>query len=71
MKKSVVAPDEASRSDTPPDSFKTSELDITHSSSSSKPSACITHNATEPLSDITGGSLSDDVQLLLEPQKNL
>ena len=35
----------------------------------SKPGTNITHNATVPLSDITGGNLSDDVQLPLEPLK--
>ena len=32
----------------------------------SKPAAYITHNATQPLSDITGGSLLDYMQLPLE-----
>ena len=35
----------------------------------SKPDAYINHNATQPLSDITGGTLSDYKQLPLEPQK--
>ena len=34
-----------------------------------KPSSYITHNVSGPMSDITGGSLSDDMQLLLEPEK--
>ena len=33
-----------------------------HSSSFLKPGAYITHNATQPLSDITGGNLSDYTQ---------
>ena len=37
----------------------------------SKPGAYITHNATCPLNDITGGTLWDYMQLLLEPQKAL
>ena len=41
---------------------------LMHSSSFSKPGACITHNAALPLSDITGGKLSDYLQLALEPQ---
>ena len=43
----------------------------THSASFLKPAAYITHNATEPLCDITGESLSDDMQLPPEPQKAL
>ena len=35
----------------------------------SKPGAYVTHNATKQLSDIPGGSLSDDMQLPLEPQR--
>ena len=31
----------------------------------------ITHNATLPLSDITGGNLSEYMQLPMEPQKAL
>ena len=42
-----------------------------HSSSFSKPAAYVTHNATWPISDITGGNLSDYMQLPLEPQKAL
>ena len=41
------------------------------SSSFSKPSACITYSATQPLNDITGGDLSDYMQLSLEPQRGL
>ena len=37
----------------------------------SEPGACITHNSTQPESDITGGNLSDYMQLPLEPQKAL
>ena len=33
-----------------------------------KPSSYITHNVSGPMSDITGGSLSDDMLLLLEPK---
>ena len=33
------------------------------------PAVYITHNATQPLSDITGGNFSDYMQLPLEPQK--
>ena len=40
----------------------------THSSSLSKHGVFITHNATELVSDFTGGDLSDYVQLPLEPQ---
>ena len=40
-----------------------------HSSSLSKPGTYITQNATYPLSDISRGSLSDYMQLPLEPQK--
>ena len=36
-----------------------------------KPSSYITHNVSGPMSDITGGSLSDDMLLLLEPEKAL
>ena len=42
-------------------------LHSTHSSSSSKHSSYITHNATEPLSDITGGNWLDFKQLLHLP----
>ena len=34
-----------------------------------KPSAFITHNASQPPRDITSGNLSDYTQLPLEPQK--
>ena len=37
----------------------------------SRPAAYINHNASSPLSDITGGSLSDYMQLPLEPQKTI
>ena len=36
-----------------------------------KPGDYITHNAIQPLSDITGGNLSDYMQRSLEPQKTL
>ena len=36
-----------------------------------KPAAYITHNATEPMSDMTGGNLSDYMHVLTEPQKAL
>lgn len=36
----------------------------------SKPGSCLTHNAAEPLDDISGGTLSDEAQLPLEPQKD-
>ena len=36
----------------------------------SKPGAYITHNATQPLSDITG-NLSDNMELPLNAQKDL
>ena len=38
---------------------------------STHPGSCLSHNAAEPLDDISGGTLSDDTQLPLEPQKNL
>ena len=41
---------------------------FTHSSSISKPGAYIAHSASQPLCDITGGSLSDYLQLPLEPR---
>ena len=34
-----------------------------------KPGAYITHNATYQLNDITGGNLSDYMQIPLEPQQ--
>ena len=37
----------------------------------SAPVPYVTHNAAETLSDITGGNLSDYMQLPLEPQKAL
>ena len=37
----------------------------------SKPVAYITHNVISPSSNISGGSLSDDMQLPLQPQKGL
>lgn len=40
-------------------------------SSSSQPCACITHSATEPLSDITWHDLPDYMQVPPEPQKAL
>ena len=40
-----------------------------YSTSSSSTGAYITHNAAEPLNDITEGDLTDDMQLPLEPQK--
>ena len=46
-------------------------FNLHNNSSSLNPGAYITHNATSPLSDITGGNLSDYMQLPLEPQKAL
>ena len=40
-----------------------------HNASFSKPGAYIPHDATQPLGDITGGSLSDHMELPLELQK--
>ena len=37
----------------------------------SQPGAYVTHNAMSPLSDITGGNLSDTLQPSLEPQATL
>ena len=36
-----------------------------------KPGACITHNATYPPSDLSGGNLLDYMQPPLEPQNTL
>ena len=46
-------------------------FNLHNNSASLNPGAYITHNATLPLSDITGGNLSDYMQLPLEPQKAL
>ena len=46
-------------------------LNSSDSSSLSKHAAYITQNATQPLSDVTGGNLSDYMLLPLEPQTDL